>query len=287
MRAITDCVGDAVARCPVAHLVVVLDEGDEGMSIVVRTRGFDLRPPVLLPEGRIGPIVLKDALEGLFHAGRRAEIDVVARAFAGGPRMKMVVDVVRPLSVHAETTFGDGGHHRGVVQIGLRDEGKRASHLSAHIRNRARQFRENVRGGVISKGVHRIESKAVEVEVDEPLARVLNNKRPHLGTFFGIEIDSGPPRGGMRVCEVGAEFPKVISVGTEVVVNDVDDDGKSTLVRSVDEPRERFGPAVGLMGGEKADAVIAPTALARKRRDRHHFNGVDAEFYKRIQARDR
>ena len=140
---------------------MVLDEGDEGVSIVVRTRGVDLRPPVLPPEGRIGPIVLKDALEGLFHAGRRAEIDVVARAFAGGPRMKMVVDVVRPLSVHAETTFGDGGHHRGVVQIGLRDEGKRGERpLGSYPQPRSTVPRECAWGSDLEgRALHRVEGR--------------------------------------------------------------------------------------------------------------------------------
>ena len=90
----------------------------------------------------------------------------------------------------------------------------------------------------------------------------------------------------MGVGEVGSELGEVIPLGTEVVVDDVEDDTEAPGVRSVDETHESFGAAVGAVDGEEPHPVVPPAAESGEVGHRHDFDGVDAEVDEMAQALD-
>jgi len=79
----------------------------------------------------------------------------------------------------------------------------------------------------------------------------------------------------VRVREVGAELTEVVPVGAQVVVNDVETHGEALRVRSIDKPLQGGRSAVRIVHGIQGDAVVAPTAIAGERRDRHEFDHLD------------
>ena len=71
-----------------------------------------------------------------------------------------------------------------------------------------------------------------------------------------------------------------------MVVDDVEDDGKSLAVGRIDETRQRFGAAVGGMRREVVEAVVAPVPVPGERRDGHQLDRGDAEVAQPAQVRD-
>jgi len=74
---------------------------------------------------------------------------------------------------------------------------------------------------------------------------------------------------------VGAE---VISIGAEVIVDDVEDDSEAELVCGIDEGAEIVGMPVNASGSVDGDAVVAPVAVAGEIADGHDLDGGGAEF---------
>ena len=79
---------------------------------------------------------------------------------------------------------------------------------------------------------------------------------------------------------------KVVAVGAEMVVDHVQPDRQAVRVRGVHEAVQPVGAPVRLVHRVQADAVVAPAAAARKRRDRHQLDHVDAQVGQMLQVRD-
>ena len=76
--------------------------------------------------------------------------------------------------------------------------------------------------------VHRVEPQRIDVEVREPHQRIVENEPAHLGRVLAVEVDLVAPRGAAGR-EVGTEPGQIIAARTEVVVNDVEDDGQPVV----------------------------------------------------------
>jgi hypothetical protein len=63
-----------------------------------------------------------------------------------------------------------------------------------------------------------------------------------------------------------------------VVVDDVEAHREAEAVRFIDETPQIFGRSVRRVRREERDAVVAPSALACERRDRHELDHRDAEL---------
>ena len=72
-----------------------------------------------------------------------------------------------------------------------------------------------------------------------------------------------------------------------MVVDRVDDHAETAGVAGVDEPFQPVRPAVRLVRGEPADAVVPPVVLAVERVHRQQFDQVDAEIDEVVEALDR
>src|ERR1700761_8510773 len=123
---------------------------------------------------------------------------------------------------------------------------------------------EKVRGAQIENAVHGIKPQAVEVEIAEPIERIFEEVFANGGTIGPVEIDSGAPRRAIAIGEVRSELAENISLGAEVVVDDVKNDGEAFRVCGVNECLQGGGTAVGILNGVREDAVVAPVARAGK-----------------------
>jgi hypothetical protein len=90
----------------------------------------------------------------------------------------------------------------------------------------------------------------------------------------------------VAVGEVRTERAQSLGAWPDVVVDDVEHDAETGVVRRVDEPRERLGPAVRDVRGKRVQPVVAPAAVARERRNGHHLDGRDAELLQLAQMLD-
>ena len=71
---------------------------------------------------------------------------------------------------------------------------------------------------------------------------------------------------------------QIISVGAEMIVDDVEKNHQPEAVRGVDQRLEIVGRAVAAVRRKRQHAVVAPIARAGKFRDRHQLDGGDAEL---------
>ena len=77
------------------------------------------------------------AVEGLLQHLDGAEVHVVALRLVGEEAVQGVVDVVGPLGIHALGLRhgADGGDHGRLVQVRLRNQHQRATHLEFPVRH--------------------------------------------------------------------------------------------------------------------------------------------------------
>ena len=124
----------------------------------------------------------------------------------------------------------------------------------------------------------RVQAQAVDVVLVQPVKRVVDEEPPHLVAIATVEVQRIAPGRAVVVREVRAVIAEVVPLRTEVVVDDVQDQGEALGMAGVDEALEPLGPAIRVVGGEEVGAVVAPVARARKGRHRHQLDGGDAQL---------
>src|SRR5262249_34063684 len=130
---------------------------------------------------------------------------------------------------------------------------------------------------VIEDCVHRVDAERIDMAFANPIERVLDKIISHLVAVRAVEVQRRAPWRLVTLGEIApAEIPKVISFRSEVVVNDVENDGETVLVTSVDQALQAVRAAVRVLRSERLHPVVAPVAAAGKLRDRHQLDGCDA-----------
>jgi hypothetical protein len=243
--------------------------------------------PDLATEGGEGAVVDEHLLQRRHEHLERAEVGVVAVLLAGEVGVDGVVDVVVPLSRHAQTTLRDRSDHGDVVEIRLRDEAQGATETLGELRRRPGELGEHVGGGVVAELVHGVETERVEVEVAEPPQRVVDDEGTDVLGAGLVEVDGGAPRGVVGLGEVGPEDGEVVAGGAEVVVDHVEADAQVAGVSGVDESLQGGGAAVGVVDGVEIDAVVTPATVPGEGRHRHQLDDVDAELGEVVEPLDR
>jgi hypothetical protein len=120
--------------------------------------------------------------------------------------------------------------------------------------------------------LRRVEPKTVEMIFLDPVGRVLDEEIPHRVRTF--EVDRLAPVVLVLVGEiVGRVLRDVVPVGSEVIVDDVEDDGDTGRVRAIDECTQILWRSVQPRRRVEIHAVVAPPEAAWKVRDRHHLDG--------------
>ena len=179
--------------------------------------------------------------------------------------MKDVVEIVVPLRVER-----GGMEAIGVVAFVFEDE------VDVAARGLLAQFGgHRVEEVVILDRMDRIKPKSVEAVFGQPHQRVVDE----IAVDRRLVDGDGAAPGGVDVgveeaLRIGAE---VISVGAEVIVDDVEEYREAEFMGAVDQRLQLVGRAVALSGGVGQHAVIAPVARAAERVDGHEFDRGHAE----------
>src|SRR5262249_57689110 len=97
-------------------------------------------------------------------------------------------------------------------------------------------FADDVSRTVIGNGVYRIEPQRIRMEVADPLKRHARHELPDRPALLAVVVDSIPPRATMAWAEIRAKFAKVIPLGLEVVVDEVQTNGAPPPLRIFTQP---------------------------------------------------
>src|SRR5262249_9064673 len=131
----------------------------------------------------------------------------------------------------------------------------------------------------VEDGMHGVEPERVDAVLLQPHQRAVDEEGADLVAVRTIEIDGVAPGSAVAAGDVRAEAPGDIPLRTEVVVDDVEDDGEPFPVGSVDEAPQALRPTVGILGGVREDPVVTPITGSGELRDRHQFDGGDTELF--------
>ena len=123
--------------------------------------------------------------------------------------------------------------------------------------------------------VDRVEAQSVEAVFHDPVERILGEEASDLRS---AEVDRRAPGRLEVVAEYGRRVARqIVSVGAEVIVDDVEENHQIKIVRGVDQRLQLVGRPVGRIRRERQHAVVAPVAPAEKIIDRHQLDCGDAE----------
>src|SRR5262245_49192707 len=113
----------------------------------------------------------------------------------------------------------------------------------------------------------------------DPVAGIGYEKFPDPGGIVAVEINGFAPFVFVSIRKVcGGELRQIISVRAEMVVNDVEDDAKTELVRTIDEGAKLVRRSVEMRRREKVDSVVSPAEGTRKLSDRHDLQQSDSDI---------
>ena len=257
----------------VGHLVVAFGVDNAAKRIVVVGSGEGLGHQ---PRRTIGVVVgFEDVADRVDESRRPLGVEP-GPAVEGGPDEPSV----------ALEVFGD---EQGVRKVVAQAVAEPAHKVPAVFQDVA---------GVVVFGAdveRHVEAEAVYAVAFEPHPGVVAQVLPHFRTsVVGAGI---APRGGgaVVVVEVDAalavlappvELPEVEVGGAKVVVDHVQNNGNAAPVSLADEAFEGIGAAVGGRDGERMGRVVAPRAVAGKRRYRHQLHRVHAEGFEVVEPGD-
>src|SRR5215475_3275378 len=91
-----------------------------------------------------------------------------------------------------------------------------------------------------------------------PIARVCRHELPdRCGTI--VEVEGVSPLVLVPLRKVRErKLSEIVSIGTQMVVDDIEDHAEAEAVRTIDEPTQIIGRAVQVSWREQIDAVISP-----------------------------
>src|ERR1043165_7500747 len=124
--------------------------------------------------------------------------------------------------------------------------------------------------------VHGVEAQPVEAILHQPIERVFGEETTHVRH---AKVDCRAPR---CLDVVAKEFRsvacEVVSIGPEVIVNDIEKDHEAVSVRGIDEYFQFVRRTVGAVRREGQHTVVTPVASAGEIIDRHQLERRDTEI---------
>ena len=126
--------------------------------------------------------------------------------------------------------------------------------------------------------MHGVEAEAVQVELLEPVQRVVHDEGPRDLAARSVEVEGVAPRGLAVEAEERRGIPmEVVALGSEVVIDHVEKDGEPPGVTGFDERLEVLGLSIRGVRGERQHPVISPAPAAGKVRHGHELDRGDPE----------
>src|ERR1700721_1343962 len=90
-----------------------------------------------------------------------------------------------------------------------------------------------------------IEPQPIQMEFPDPVCGVRQIKLTNRPAVHAIEVDGVAPIGRVLQTEIiVAEFPQIVSVRTQVVVDDVQNDAHLVTMRGIDKGAELMGSSI-------------------------------------------
>src|SRR5690625_118041 len=235
--------GQPLAKGAVADLVVILQKGNEGVGWLPGAAD----PPLLPLPGQIGlPLVNEsrrqsphELLERILGEGRVVGAGFCGRDTVGGV-MRIIVPVRR--------------EEQGVPPLVARMKRDDVPFIFGHQMDRAAEPFPYRPGHILQDWylaaildlVYRIETKAIEAKLLEPIERIVEEKGPNRGF---LEADGCAPRGlPPGIEELRRIAADIVSVGAKVVIDHVEHHHQAALVGRVYEALQPGDPAIGGMG---------------------------------------
>src|SRR5438445_10470633 len=196
------------------------------------------------------------------------------------------VEIVSPLSVVTRAATASSLQVAGLIAVVFEDQMNFAIGYAAP--DGLANFADDVGLARVENRVDGIKAEAVEAEFLQPIERVVYEKIAHWPVMRCGEIDRGAP---WRLVAVGTEIwsdcRQIITLGTEVVVDDVQKDCEAADVTRLDEALQVVRPTVCRGRSIEKHPVITPIATSGKLRDRHQLDGRRAEVDDMIEMLDR
>ena len=240
------------------------------------------RPAALLLPFVVLPLIEKTPPQRRQQLLRSPSIvGVVSLAVSGERDQRRVVEVVVPERVEAIAFFvrwsAGPPHESGLLGLVLRDEvgpsppGGRADPTTDR--------RQDVIVGGVEHLLGGVEAEAVEVKLLDPVAGVLDEELARGGGVVPVEVDGVAPFVLVAVGEVtGRKTAQVVFVGSDVVVDHVQDHADADGVRGGHETAEIVRPTVKAVRRPEIDAIVTPAEPTRGVRQRHELDERDAQL---------
>ena len=124
------------------------------------------------------------------------------------------------------------------------------------------QLLQKMPGAEVEDPVDCVDSERVDVILRNPVKSVGNEVIPHFIAVGSVEVNRLSPRSFISVGKIRAEVPEVVSLGPEMVVDDVDDHGQSEAMGAVDQSPQVVRRPGAARRGVQRDAGVAPVAAA-------------------------
>ena len=186
------------------------------------------------------------------------------------------MDVVVPLGGIAFRSAGDAREIGGLVVLVLDQDRDRSTEIERP--HSLGEFDYQGRVARVDDGVDRVEAQPIDVELLEPIERVVNDEIANDLRPRPVVVDGVSPGRLVAIREelwrVGRQ---VIPFGAEVIVDDVEEDGQAVRMGGIDQATQIVRRAVRRIGREQVDSVVTPVPTSGKIRDRHEFDHRHAE----------
>jgi hypothetical protein len=118
-------------------------------------------------------------------------------------------------------------------------------------------------------GLRRIQTETIKAKLLCPVTDIADDEIPRSVGEFTVEIESVAPVGFVTRAEIcRAEFRQIIAVGSEVVVNHVENDVEPACMRGIDKAFQGLRCPINMVRRPQIDAVIAPIEVAGTFADR-------------------
>ncbi len=181
--------------------------------------------------------------------------------------------VVVPLrAIAARRDPRAGVEQRRTIVVILQHQMQMTAGLGGKRADAPAEFVQHCQPAGLCQRVNGVEAQSVEAVVTQPVHCVLDRKALHLVDRI---VDRHAPRGRRLLEKLRRVAAEVISLRSEVIVDDVEKHHDVAQMRCIDEVPEVVGRAVAVVGRVPEHAVVAPVVPSGKIVDRHQFDGGD------------
>ena len=213
-----------------------------------------------------------------------SEVLVVALPFSREQRMKRMVQIIAPLRLECAASLAFFVQYAGVIQVALCNDVNLAISAPGHALDAFMEFRQKMMSARVKHSVNRIQPQRIDVITTQPENGVLNKKAAHVIAFSAIKIYGLPPWSAVVIREIWPELTKIISLGTQMVIDNVERHSQTVFMRGVHQAVKSLRSAITILNSVNVGAVITPVASAGELSNGHQLNGRDTQSLQPVQV---